>query len=148
MTQPSPVTGGDRQPPQGLGHHFSCYMFQWCPLEKKKKKAWFLRGLVQYGPRIQGPSFCGCFELSLRWRRRAELQGCHMELDPILSKVHSYEPPWAEEQGAKELETQTLMTTPQYQPASTQSLAPSNLFLLPPSVHQACAHCRGGGGDR
>lgn len=66
-----------------------------------------------------------------------------MELDPILSKVPT--PTSHLGQRSRGLETQALMTTPQYQPGSTQSLAPSNPSLLPPSVHQACAHCRGGG---
>lgn len=38
---------------------------------------------------------------------------CHIELDTYLEQsTQSYKPPWAEEQGIKELKTQALMTLP------------------------------------
>lgn len=40
-------------------------------------------------------------------------RGCHIELDTYIEQsTHSYKPPWAEEQGTKELKTQALVTLP------------------------------------
>lgn len=49
-------------------------------------------------------------------------RGCHIEFDThIEQNTHSYKPPWAEEQGTKELKTQAPVTLPQ-QPDSRTAL--------------------------